>query len=40
MYIDWFMAYLPDLKQSDQFGLVPMQGTVPEAFVGGGQSLS
>jgi hypothetical protein len=28
------------LKQIDQFGDVPMQATVPDAFVGGGHIVS
>jgi hypothetical protein len=32
--------YVPDLKQIVQFGPVLAQGTVPEAFEGGGQSRS
>ena len=34
------MLYVPDLKQMDQFGLVPEQGTVPDAPVRAGHIVS
>ena len=40
IHIDAVKLYVPDLKQTDQFGPVSAQGTLPDAPDGGGQSAS
>src|SRR3954453_22819694 len=40
IHIDALKLYVPDLKQTVQFGPVALQGTLPDAPVGGGQSAS
>jgi hypothetical protein len=40
IHIDALKLYVPDLKQSVQFGPVAAQATLPDAFDGGGQSVS
>jgi len=40
IHIDALNLYVPDLKQTDQFGPVAAQATLPEAPDGGGQSAS
>ena len=40
IYIEALKLYVPDLKQMDQFGLVPAQGTLPDAPDGGGHIVS
>src|SRR3954471_4753696 len=40
IHIDALKLYVPDLKQTVQFGPVALQATLPDAPEGGGQSAS